>query len=112
MKFQINALIVVSHAEDATIYRVKAVEGNNVGDDVIADEYWDRVDDLEWFTYEEIPVEGASDADLLEAAQKAHAIMTATDLDEYFDMHRIDEALKALKDAITGAGAVPREVPS
>jgi hypothetical protein len=50
--------------------------------------------------------------DLLEAAQKAHAVMVATDLDEYFDMHKIDEALAALKAAIIVAGAEPREVPS
>lgn len=31
MKFSINQLVVVSHAADATIYRVKAVEGHAVG---------------------------------------------------------------------------------
>lgn len=46
--------------------------------------------------------------DLLEAAQKAHAVMVDTELDEYFDQGRVDEALAALREAIKACGAEPR----
>jgi hypothetical protein len=41
---------------------------------------------------------------LLEAAQAALAVMVDTELDEYFDQGRIDQALTLLRQAIAAAG--------